>query len=79
MSRVIAKNKRLARRKFHIRKNIFGTAERPRMSVYRSNQHMYVQVIDDNAGHTLVSASTMEAELKGLKNKIGRASCRERV
>ena len=73
MSRVIAKNKRLARRKFHIRKNIFGTAARPRMSVYRSNQHMYVQVIDDNAGHTLVSASTMEAELKGLKNTVADA------
>ncbi|MCK9547795.1 MAG: 50S ribosomal protein L18 [Sphaerochaeta sp.] len=74
MSRVIAKNKRLARRKFHIRKSIFGTAAKPRMSVYRSNAHMYVQVIDDNAGHTLVSANTMEAELKGLKNTVADAA-----
>ena len=43
------------------------------MSVYRSNAHMYVQVIDDNAGHTLVSANTMEAELKGLKNTVADA------
>lgn len=40
-----------------------GTAERPRLNVYRSHQHIYVQVIDDVAGHTLLSASTKEAGL----------------
>jgi len=70
MNRVIDKQKKLARRKYHIRKSISGTAARPRMSVYRSNSHMYVQVIDDVAGNTLVAASTMEAELKGLKNTV---------
>ena len=43
------------------------------MSVYRSNAHMYVQVVDDNAGHTLVSASTVESELKDLKNNVADA------
>lgn len=74
MNRVIDKRKKLARRKHHIRKNISGTASRPRMSVFRSNSHMYVQVIDDVAGSTLVSASSMEAELKGLKNTIADAA-----
>lgn len=47
-----------------IRKNIAGTAERPRLAVYRSLKHMYAQLIDDNAGCTLVAASTLEAPLK---------------
>jgi large subunit ribosomal protein L18 len=53
------------RRKLGIRKNISGTDERPRMSVYRSNKHIYVQVIDDVSGKTLVSASTLSPELSG--------------
>ena len=44
------------------------------MTVFRSNLHMYVQVIDDVAGKTLVSASTVEADLKGLKNKVADAA-----
>jgi large subunit ribosomal protein L18 len=47
------------------RKNIFGTAERPRLAVFRSSKHIYAQVIDDENGTTLVSASTMEADVKG--------------
>ncbi|MFG6393427.1 MAG: 50S ribosomal protein L18 [Lachnospiraceae bacterium] len=54
------------RKKKHlkVRKRISGTPERPRMAVFRSNNHMYVQVIDDVAGHTLVSASTLQGEVK---------------
>jgi large subunit ribosomal protein L18 len=48
------------------RKKLFGTAERPRLVVTRSSKHIGVQVVDDLAGHTLVSASTMEADLRGL-------------
>ena len=48
--------------KFRIRKRISGTAERPRMSVFRSNKQIYVQVIDDLAGRTLVSASSLGME-----------------
>ena len=46
------------RRKFHTRKKIFGTPDRPRLSVFRSNRHIYAQIIDDTAGATLASAST---------------------
>ncbi len=70
MNRVIDKNKKRARRKVSIRKNLVGTSERPRMSVFRSNAHMYVQVIDDSKGHTIVSASSVEKELKELKNTV---------
>ena len=55
------KNKR-HRRKRSIRKNIFGTPQRPRLTVYRSNKHIYAQIIDDIAGHTLASASTIDSE-----------------
>ena len=53
-----------ARRKRRIRKKVSGTAERPRLTVYKSNKHTYVQVIDDGTGKTLASASTLCAELK---------------
>jgi large subunit ribosomal protein L18 len=53
------------RRKFHIRKRVNGTADRPRMSVYRSAKHIYAQVIDDVTGRTLASASTMAKDLAG--------------
>ncbi|MYM18440.1 50S ribosomal protein L18 [Brevibacterium sp. 5221] len=53
-----------ARRHTRLRKHISGTAERPRLAVTRSSRHVFVQVIDDAKGHTLVSASTMEPELR---------------
>lgn len=53
---------RLARHA-RVRKKIGGTAERPRFDVYRSNMHIYVQVIDDVAGNTLAAASTVEKEI----------------
>jgi large subunit ribosomal protein L18 len=46
------------RRKYHVRKKVSGTPDRPRLSVFRSNRHIYAQIIDDTAGATLVSAST---------------------
>ena len=52
------------RRHLRVRKKISGTAERPRLCVYRSNTNLYVQVIDDVAGNTLVSASTLDKEVK---------------
>ncbi|MSO37024.1 MAG: 50S ribosomal protein L18 [Acidimicrobiia bacterium] len=48
------------RRHFRVRKKVRGTAARPRLAVFRSNKHIYAQVIDDVAGRTLASASTME-------------------
>ena len=59
--------KAAVRRKYHVRKKIFGTPERPRLSVFRSNRHIYVQIIDDIAGATLVSAST---KAKGERDKF---------
>ena len=56
-----------ARRHFRLRKKVAGTAERPRLAVFRSNKHMVAQVIDDRAGRTLVAASTHEADLRGDK------------
>lgn len=56
------------KRKRRIRARVDGNMERPRLSVFRSNKHIYVQVVDDVKGHTLVAASTLEEE---LKDKIG--------
>ncbi len=68
------------RRKAHIRKKVNGTADRPRLSVFRSSKHMYAQVVDDVTHQTVASVSTLDekimAELKGLEKpskKIDRA------
>lgn len=52
------------RRHVRIRKRVSGTLERPRLCVFRSLQHIYAQVIDDGAGHTLTSASTLDGEIR---------------
>ena len=52
-----------------IRNRFSGTAERPRLAVFRSNNHMYAQIIDDTVGNTLVSASTLEKEIKAELEK----------
>src|SRR5680860_1378462 len=52
------------KRKKRIRSRLEGTAERPRLSVFRSNKHIYVQLVDDVKGHTLVSACSLEGESK---------------
>jgi large subunit ribosomal protein L18 len=61
------KEKALLRRKYHVRKKVFGTPDRPRLTVFRSNRHIYAQIIDDIAGATLVSASTTA---KGLRDQL---------
>ncbi len=52
-----------------MRNHIVGTAARPRLAVFRSNEHMYAQIIDDTAGHTLVSASTLQKDVKAELEK----------
>ena len=67
------KNSNVARKKRHlrVRKNISGSAERPRLNVYRSLNHIYAQIIDDVAQNTIVSASTLDEELKSKLNGTG--------
>ena len=60
-----AKNKRRLRRRHHVRHHITGTPERPRLTVFRSSKHIYAQLIDDEAGVTLCSASTQSEGVKG--------------
>ena len=71
MPRIKTKEDARLRRKKRIRKDIFGTAEKPRVSVYRSLNHIYVQAIDDRDGKTILSASSLEADVKGKAKKTG--------
>ena len=61
------------RRHARVRTKVSGTAERPRLCVYRSNTNIYAQIIDDVAGNTLVSASTLDKEVKTKKYNIAAA------
>lgn len=63
----LLKIRRRARRKLGIRKRVSGTAEKPRLTVFRSNKHIYAQLIDDLRGVTLCEAST---RTKGLREKV---------
>jgi large subunit ribosomal protein L18 len=62
-----AKHRRQLRRRQHVRRNITGTAERPRLTVFRSSKHIYAQLIDDLAGVTLAAASSQS---KGVKQSV---------
>ena len=63
----IAKKRHDSRLRRHrrVRKKIHGTAQRPRLAVYRSNKHLVAQLIDDDSGRTIVSASSLESEFRG--------------
>jgi len=74
MSNIKDKQARRVKRKKHIRKSIQGTSARPRMTVYRSNKHLYVQVVDDSCGKTLASVSNMEKEFSKLRNNVENAA-----
>ncbi|GHB85656.1 MULTISPECIES: 50S ribosomal protein L18 [Streptomyces] len=63
----------IKRRHIRIRKKVNGTAERPRLVVTRSNRHIVAQVIDDIKGHTLASASTLDASIRGEGEKSAQA------
>ena len=57
------------KRHYRLRNNISGTAERPRLAVFRSNMHIYAQIIDDTVGNTLCAASTVEKDIKAKLEK----------
>lgn len=61
------------RRHRRVRKTVHGTPERPRLNVFRSLQHIYAQVIDDAAGNTVASASTMDKEVRALCEGLAKA------
>lgn len=61
------------RRHMRVRKNMVGAPERPRLNVFRSLCHIYAQVIDDSQGHTLVSASTVDPEVKAQLKGLAKA------
>jgi len=69
-----SRNEQRMRRHLRVRKKVFGTAERPRLNVYRSEKHMYAQIINDELGVTLVAASTLDKE---LRDKISAGSNKE--
>ena len=69
MIRKESRSKIRAKKHYKLRNRINGTSERPRLSVFRSNDHMYAQIIDDTVGNTLVSASTTRERRKGRTGK----------
>jgi large subunit ribosomal protein L18 len=70
MKKIIDKTRKRLKRKASIRKKISGTAARPRLTIYKSNSHTYVQAIDDVAGATLAAASNLEKEHRDIGNKV---------
>lgn len=74
MDAVNNKTRRRLRRKRRVRKRVFGTAGRPRLTVFRSLKNIYAQLIDDTAGRTLADASTMSKDLPGSVGYGGNAS-----
>ena len=66
-------------RAWRVRKNIRGSAERPRLTVFRSNKHIYAQIIDDQQGHSLAAASTAEESVCGPKENGGNKAAAAKV
>ncbi len=79
MIKMIDKNTERKRRHARVRKKISGTAETPRFNVYRSLNHIYVQVIDDVKGVTIVSASDMEKEVKAQTENMSKTDAAKLV
>ncbi len=71
MAKIVDRKANRELRHSRITKKVQGTSERPRLAVFRSNKHIYAQVIDDAAGKTLASASTLSKDIKGKIQKAG--------
>jgi large subunit ribosomal protein L18 len=79
MQRAIDRSAIRRRIRYRIRKKIVGTAERPRVAVFRSAKHIYVQAVDDGAGRTLAQASTADKELRGKISSGGNIAAAKAV
>lgn len=78
MAKIDKKANRVARHA-RVRKKVSGTPERPRLNVFKSNMNVYAQLIDDVAGNTIVSASTLDKELKGTLENTGNVEAAKAV
>lgn len=73
----VDRNKNRKKRQERVRQKVFGTAEKPRLNVYRSLNNIYAQLIDDNKGYTLVAASSLDKEIKDkVENKGNKEAAR---
>jgi large subunit ribosomal protein L18 len=75
----MALDEQRAKRKKRIRKNVNGSTERPRLSVFRSSKHIYAQVIDDARGVTLASVSTLSKDVRGDTGEKNKSDCAKLV
>lgn len=75
----VSRAKVRAKKHKRLRNHIVGTQARPRLSVFRSNNHMYAQIIDDTVGNTLVSASTLQADVKEGLEKTNNVAAAEKL
>lgn len=79
MKSTVKKTLQRRRRKRHVRKNVAGTSDRPRLTVFRSHKNIYAQIVDDLDGRTLVSSSTMEKPLRAELGDGGNKAAAEAV
>lgn len=79
MYKITNKNANRKARHLRVRKKISGTAEMPRLTVYKSNTNIYAQIVDDTCGQTLVSASTLDKDLKGTLENSGNIEAAKKV
>ncbi|MBI5885652.1 MAG: 50S ribosomal protein L18 [Deltaproteobacteria bacterium] len=79
MANRVVKTTGLERRKIRVRKKVTGTTERPRLNIFRSNKHIYAQVIDDTKGRTIAAASTKTKEVAGQAAKLKKADAAKKV
>lgn len=77
--KIKTRHDRRGRRRLGIRKKIFGTAQRPRLSVFRSHKHVYAQIIRDDTGATLAAASTMDPQLRSQLESTGNTEAARQV
>jgi len=79
MANRVVKTTGLERRKIRVRKKVKGTTERPRLNIFRSNKHIYAQVVDDTKGMTIASASTRTKEVAGQAAKLKKTDVAKKV